>query len=86
MCVHVQKGGGKKMGRRIKRKPSLDRKEGRTSENRDLHRCNSFSRQFTTNSHMMVAVWTSIWTGSDSCNDASMVLRGQSSSISSASG
>lgn len=73
------------MGRRIQRKPSLDRKEGRTSENNCLHRCNSFSRQFTTNSHMMVAVWMSNWTGSDSCNDASMVLRRQSSSPSAAS-
>ena len=70
---------------RTQRKPSLDRKEGRTSENRGLHRHNSFSRQLTTNSHVMVAVWMSNWTGSDSRNDASMVLRGQSSSPSSAS-
>lgn len=69
----------------MQRKPSLDRKDERISENRCPRRCNSSSRQFMTNSHLMVSVWKPNWAGSDSCDDASMALRGQCSSSSSAS-
>lgn len=68
----------------MQRKPSLDRKYKRISENRGLHRCNSSSRQFMTNSHLMVSVWKPNWNGSDSCDDSPRVLRGECFSSSSA--